>query len=76
MASLTQKDVDKANALMAGMSLMGGDMPGLSVQDAILCLRVLHGCGEVTAAQMLAFARVEDADDVVVIDDEGRAIST
>lgn len=75
MASLTQKDKDKAKALMVGVSLIGGDMPGLSVKDAILCLRVLHGCGEATAAQMLAFARGEDADDNVTIDDEGRVVS-
>lgn len=70
MAALTQKERDKANALMATVSVVGGAMPELSEADAILCLRELHGCGEDTAEQMLAFARGEDADDVIVIDDE------
>lgn len=72
MAALTQAERERAKTLMAGMSVVGGAMPELSEADAILCLRVLHGCGEDTAEQMLAFARGEDADDVIVIDDEER----
>jgi len=48
-------------------------MTELSEADAILATRVLLGCGEALAAQLVAAARGEEFDDVLEIGPDGVA---
>lgn len=50
-----------------------GAMPGLSAEDGALVLQVLLGVDPGTAAQMLAFNRGENANDVLIIGPDGVA---
>lgn len=50
-----------------------GAMPGLSAEDGALVLQVLLGVDPATAAQMLAFNRGENANDVLIIGPDGVA---
>ena len=55
--------------------VIDGAMPGMSWEDAVLATRVLLGCSTNVAEGLVAAARGEEFDDVIVIDDEGRAVS-
>jgi hypothetical protein len=52
---------------------LGGPMPALSWDQALLATRALLGCGEDLAGQLLAAARGEQFDDVLEIGPDGVA---
>lgn len=75
---LTHAERTRGQALMAGLAagadgVLDGAMPGLSAEDGTLVLQVLLGVGADTAAQMLAFNRGENANDVLIIGPDGVA---
>lgn len=78
MAALTRAERIRGQALLADMAVgangvLDGAMPGLAEADAVLVLRVLLGVDPATAAQMLAFNRGENANDVLILGPDGIA---
>lgn len=53
--------------------VLGGPMPALSWDQALLATRVLLGCSEDLAGQLLAAARGQEFDDLMEIGPDGVA---
>lgn len=75
---LTKAERIRGQALLAGLAaaadgVVDAAMPGLSDEDAILATRVLLGCGEALAGQLVAAARGQEFDDVLEIGLDGVA---
>lgn len=68
MANLTQTETERAQRLLAAHPDIDEAFTGFSEADAVLCLRYLHGVTPATAEQMLAMARGDNADDVVILE--------
>ncbi len=75
--TLTKAERIRGQALLDELAgadgVLDGAMPGLSTEDGALVLQVLLGLDPATAAQMLAFNRGENANDVQIIGPDGVA---
>ena len=75
--TLTKAERTRGQALLDELAgadgVLDGAMPGLSAEDGALVLQVLLGVDPGTAAQMLAFNRGENANDVLIIGPDGVA---